>query len=309
MKFYELKILFNDLLDNVKQQKSPTIRYIILAYNNVLNKLSEAFSDNESVTERKLRSLELTENMENKLLRLSETKISEKDAERMQSLQKTNKLKHQLDSILGIGSKRADELIGMGLKNIKQLETKKWYSMLNTDTQMVLKYKPIRYIPHEDIEKIESQLTGFSKYSVIVGSYRRMKPYIRDIDILFMPTQKKSIDAYLRYFSDVFHNNVWIYARGDDKISMIIQPYKNRETRYKCDIFISNKDNYYANLLYSTGSRLHNIKMRSKARSLGLLLNQNGIFRDGKKINKSTDNEQKLFSILGMEYKKPELRI
>jgi DNA polymerase/3'-5' exonuclease PolX len=309
MKFYELKILFNRLLDDVKKQDSPTIRYIIVAYNNVLQKISESFSDNESVTEKKLKSLELTKNMETKLLKLSETKISKGEATKMQTLQKTNRLKQQLDSLLGIGNKRADELIGLGLKTIGQLESKKWYSMLNTDTQMVLRYKPLRYIPHEDIKQIESKLIGFSKNATLVGSYRRMKPYVRDIDILFMPTPNRSLNGYLDYFMKTFHNNVWIYARGDDKISMIIQPHRNNDTRYKCDIFITNRDNHYSNLLYTTGSRQHNIKMRAKAKSMGLLLNQNGIFRDGKKINTSTDNEQKLFGILQMEYKKPELRI
>jgi DNA polymerase/3'-5' exonuclease PolX len=310
MKFYELEYLFNKLLDDVKKSKIPTLRYIIIAYNNVLRKLSESFSDNEKVTEKKIKSLELTENMETKLIKLMSEIIPKSEIKQIDIARNKNKLKYQLDSLLGIGVKKAQELVELGLTDIKQLHSKKWYSMLNTDTQMVITHNPLRYIAHEDIKKIESKLVSFSKgNSVLVGSYRRKKPFSRDIDILFLPISGKTIEGYLTYLKKTFNDNLWIYANGEDKVSMIIQPYSdNSELKYKCDIFITNQDNFYSYLLYSTGSKENNIRMRARAKSMGLLLNQNGIFRGKKRINTSEDNEEKLFEILGMKYLIPEMR-
>jgi DNA polymerase (family 10) len=307
MKFSELKLLFSEEVEKVKEKKLSQGRYILIAYNNVLREIGDVYTDNEYVSEKRINELDITDHMKEKLINLSKKSVPKYLREK----EKTHKLKEDLDKLLGIGSKKANELITDGLTNIRQLKSKKWFDRLNTDTQIILEHNPLRQVHWEDIHKIEEKIVGFRKDVVIVGSYRRKKPIVRDIDILFISKEKNDIQDYLSYLKKKFYNKIWIYANGEFKISTIIQPYRNNpDLKYKADIFICTKDNYYSTLLYSTGSKDHNIKMRAIARRKGYLLNQDGIFdlKTKKKINKSEDGEKKLFEILGMNYVAPDKR-
>ena len=84
----------------------------------------------------------------------------------------------------------------------------------------------------------------------------------------------------------------------------------NPPTKYKLDIFRASGDTYYSNLLYSTGPKEFNIKTRSKAKQMGYLLNQNGLFKesDKKKINLPQDDEKKILSYIKLQYLSPENR-
>lgn len=307
MKFSELKLLFSEEIEKVKEKKLPQGRYILIAYNNVLREITNTYTDNEHVSDKRINELSITDHMKDKLINLSKKTIPKYLKEK----EKTHKLKQDLDKLLGIGTKKANELISEGLTSIRQLKLKKWFDKLNTDTQMIIEHNPLRQVHWEDMHKVEEKITGFRKDVVIVGSYRRHKPVLKDMDILFLKKNDKDIEDYLTYLKKKFSNKIWIYANGDFKISMIIQPYRNNpELKYKADIFITTKDNYYSTLLYSTGSKDHNIKMRAIAKRKGYLLNQDGIFdlKTKKKINKSEDDEKKLFEILGMTYVTPDKR-
>lgn len=309
MKFYELLVIFQTFIKDVKinNKENPSLNFITLAYNNVLTELNNTFKPNEIITDEKINKTNLTTKMKTKLIDLIKLKITKKMEIEIKSLHKHAMLKKDLDSLLGIGEKKANGLIEQGLTNIKQLHLKKWFSQLNTDTQMILVHNPLRYIPHDDIAKIEKRFTNFSKDIILVGSYRRNKPFSRDIDILFKQTKTNTITKFINYLEKKF-NNIWIYANGDDKVSFIFCPQSDTNIKYKADIFISDENAFYSNLLYSTGSKNHNIKMRAKARKMGYLLNQNGIFKNGKQINKPNDNEEQLFAILDMPYVKPNER-
>lgn len=307
MKFWELKILFEEELDKVKAEKKPQTRYIILAYRRVTNEIDRTYTDQENVTEDRIRDLEITNHMKNKLLDLSKKKITEKHRKKY----KQNKLRHDLEKILGVGPKKINELIADGLTDIKQLKSKKWLDKLNTDARLIVEHNPLRKIPHEDIKKIEKKITGFGKKTVIAGSFRRKRDFSRDIDILFLSTEKGDVSKYLKYLEKQFPGTI-IYAHGENKISMILQPdKKNPDLKYKADIFVANTDNYYTALLYTTGSGQFNAAQRARAKRLGYLLNQNGIYdlRTKRKVNRPEDDEKKLFEILNMKYVIPEKRI
>lgn len=304
MRLNELKALFTAELDKIKLNKQPTTRYIIIAYNRVLNTLDNAaLNENEVMNDKKIDALDLTPHMKDKLKKMLKQKPP---------AIKPAQLKKDLDKLLGIGEKKANELIELGLKNINQLHQKKWFNLLHKDTQLMLQHKPLRKIPHNDIKKIEKKLTGFTLHNshvVITGSYRRKKPFSKDIDVLLRAEKEEHLDDYINYLKKKFNNEVYLYSKGSDRISLIIKPFKNEEVKYKVDIFRASPETYYTNLLYSTGPKEFNIKMRLKAKRAGLLLNQNGFYKNGEKINKNTDDEVKLFSIVKMEYVAPENRI
>ena len=60
-------------------------------------------------------------------------------------------------------------------------------------------------------------------------------------------------------------------------------------------------------ILYSTGSQMHNIHMRSVAKKQGYKLNQIGLYKGDKLI--PTTSEEEIFKLLGMPYVVPEKRI
>lgn len=315
MKFYVLMYLFKDALTDMKKENEgkPFVKYIVTAYQNVLKNIADSYSDNELVTPSKINALNITKHMKEKLIKLSEKNVSESLLKKINDQKDVIKLRRELNEVLGIGDKKINELIDLGLKNTKQLLQKKWYEQLNTDTQLMVTHKPTRHISYDTLKKLEPKFTNFSKNIVMVGSYRRKKPIARDIDILFMPSKPADKDAYLEYLRKVFKNQIWIYLNGSDKVSLVVKPFTASDVKYKVDIFITTPDNYYSMLLYTTGDKAHNIKMRARAKKLGLLLNQNGIFKVvnkkiDQKINKRTDNEKKLFALLKMDYIEPENR-
>lgn len=166
---------------------------------------------------------------------------------------------------------------------------------LTTEAIVWLKYKPLTKIPHDIITDVSKTL----KFKHIVcGSYRRKSQYSSDIDILTLvslTTVKKHITSAI------------IYMEGDEKLSCIIPWLINNKKQYlKIDIMHCTKESYPAFLLYLTGSKYHNIRMRAKAKSMGYLLNQHGLYHGMKLID--VKNEEDIFDILGMLYKKPEER-
>ena len=83
---------------------------------------------------------------------------------------------------------------------------------------------------------------------------------------------------------------------------------------YKIDIFRVEPEDETAMLLYSTGSKEHNILMRQRAKSKGALLNQHGIFIKSKKNPDILEKvplktEKDYFDFLEMKYKEPEQRV
>jgi hypothetical protein len=57
------------------------------------------------------------------------------------------------------------------------------------------------------------------------------------------------MDDYVKYLKRKFNNRVYLYSKGPDRISLIIEC--DKEEKYKLDIFRSPPENYYSNLLYN----------------------------------------------------------
>lgn len=141
----------------------------------------------------------------------------------------------------------------------------------------------------------------------IAGSLRRRKEVIGDIDIL---VSAKLTDA--PKLMDVFtsHPDVErVVAKGDTKSSVLLKSAIN------CDLRVVKDDEYPFALAYFTGSKEHNIEMRSLAKKFGWSLNEYGFSHLGaeekrgkaKRIVKCRDEED-IFEALELSYIPPELR-
>lgn len=270
---------------------TKTRRFSIIAYNKVIKKILNSHSPNERVSKKDIDKLHLTKYMTEKITNYFSKKVPTA-AER-------SILKSLLTNITGIGSKKADELISKGLKKVRQLNEKKYLDLLNTDSKIAIKYKPLKKIPHSTIKKIAPILVKFPG-AFIVGGFRRKKSFSKDIDIMIVSKNKNVLEAYIEHLKE--HFNVVVYLKGDDKISLLIK----KRVCLKLDVFKTLPESKYAMLLYSTGSKFFNIKMRAIAKKQGFLLNQNGLYKNGKKI--IIRSEKGFFTKLGMPYVEPEKR-
>lgn len=130
-----------------------------------------------------------------------------------------------------------------------------------------------------------------------VGSLRRMKETIGDIDIVVATAEPEKI---IEYFSQAdFVKN--ILAKGDTKISI------THRKEVRVDLEILPEKTYGSLLQHFTGSKEHNVALRTWASAKGFKISEYGIVDKNKKNHLFTD-EKSLYGFLGMEYIEPELR-
>lgn len=301
----ELKLLLEDEAHKAIALAPAKIkRFVGQAYKKV-QMILNTLPPNKPATAVCINELEITQHMKDKLLDLIQKYKTNLPA-LIKERKHTRTLLTELTSVLGIGEKKAHELIEKGLKSVSQLLTPEWQNKISIETRLILKHKPVRVIPYEIIAKDLQPRLEFDG-AILVGSFRRKKASSRDLDILLKGTDKKALDKYINQLKTRF-TNVWIYANGVDRVSAIVDL---RGKKYKVDVFRTAPDTYYSQLLYSTGSKEFNVRMRGKAKRMGMLLNQKGLFslKSGKKLNKINDDERKLFELVGMRYLTPQERI
>jgi len=138
-------------------------------------------------------------------------------------------------------------------------------------------------------------LPEISRLSV-AGSLRRKKETVRDIDILVISQKpQKIMDVFSR-----LPNVGTVLAKGETKSSV------RTKDDVQVDCRVEEEKSFGAALLYFTGSKNFNIKLRQLANKLGLKINEYGVFRKDKFVCGRTEEE--IFKILNMPYIEPELR-
>jgi DNA polymerase/3'-5' exonuclease PolX len=281
--------------------KNPASRFIFRAYTDVIIKVQHSFNVTEKLTPAKIEKLRLTDGMEERLIKMLKQKIPKKSS-------KKTSLEYELTKYMGLGKVKARELVDAGLKSIEDLHQKKWFSTLPLETRTTLMHEPLRKIPHENIVKLESKLTGTSGYkTVLVGSYRRKTNYSKDIDVMVVSSKKDAISKYVNYLQKKM-TKVVVYSLGEDKMSLIFKSPETKGKFYKVDAFLTSKKHEPGMLLYSTGSKMFNIRMRAKAKAKDYLLNQNGLHNRKTKRLLSVKTEKDFFKKLDMNYVVPEKR-
>jgi len=131
------------------------------------------------------------------------------------------------------------------------------------------------------------------------GSLRRMKETVGDIDIL--ATGKDG--ALIIDFFTKYPKTDRIIASGKTRGSIVVRT--GRDLR-QVDLRIVQSDSYGAALQYFTGSKAHNIRLRSIAKEKGLKISEYGVFRSNEKI--AGKSEEEVYKAVGLPYIPPELR-
>jgi DNA polymerase (family 10) len=142
----------------------------------------------------------------------------------------------------------------------------------------------------------------------IAGSYRRKKEIVRDLDFIVATAAPAEITAIF-----VRHPLVEsVIAQGPTKSSVRLR------SGIQCDLRVVSGTEYPFALNYFTGSKEHNIVMRSRALQRGWTLNEYriapappGAAAKSKKVTAKTPEvreETELYRALGLDYIPPELR-
>ena len=306
MRVFELLYLFNKHLKTSIIKYPTVVKYIAPAYAKVSKKILCVYNNNKVLKNTDVDKLDITDHMKNKLKFLLKQKINVNEIKKITH----QKLINDLIDFAGIGKSKADSLIKSGLTKISDLNKKKYKDQLSDATKLLMKYKPLQKIPHSHIKKIEKFLTGFPD-SQLVGSFRRKKPYSRDIDVMIVSDNKQALNLYLKYLKTKF-KNIHVYSKGSDKVSLIVSINSTGCLYYKIDVFRTSVRNKYSMLLYSTGSKEFNIRMRGIASRMGYLLNQNGLYKVKNNIPSKNSikvkSERDFFNILKMNYVEPKTR-
>ena len=233
----------------------------------------------------------------------------------------------ELEEVFGIGRKKAYELFKEhNIKTIEELKDKVKNKEIDLPENII---KGLYYvdkiklnIPRETIKKlndilllnllkIDDKLEG-----IVCGSYRREKKTSNDIDFIIthpeLKTQNDISNSNLKYLE------LFVKKLKENKIIETSLTSDSVKTKYmgicnfdnimiRIDIRYIPFESYHYAMLYFTGSKDFNTKMRNVAISMNYKLNEYGLY-DENKIKIDANSEKDIFDILGMEYLPPNKR-
>lgn len=211
-------------------------------------------------------------------------------------LSKTFKIKTVKDLEIIARSGKIENLSGFGkksqagiLEGIKYIET--------MDTRMLLSVADS--LANKLVDYL-LEVPGVLRVDPL-GSLRRRVPTIGDIDLAVSTNDPESvISSFLKY-----HEISRVLSEGTAKASVIFK------SGIQVDLRVQNPATYGAQLQYFTGSKDHNIKLRSLALRKGYSLSEYGIkLTKGKGKGRLIEcqTEEEFYNALGMDWIPPELR-
>jgi DNA polymerase (family 10) len=137
------------------------------------------------------------------------------------------------------------------------------------------------------------------------GSLRRGKETVGDLDLLVTLadgyTAQKHVDVlseHILKFPDIDQT----LAHGENKVSFTL------ENGLQVDVRLLKKENFGAALLYFTGSREHNVRLRGRANEMGYTLNEYQLATLKGEKHVAGRTEEEIYAKLKLDYIPPELR-
>jgi DNA polymerase (family 10) len=187
------------------------------------------------------------------------------------------------------------KLKGFGPKSEEKLAQ----ALARLEAEGTLGRSPISVaLPHA--ERLVAELLGLPcvKRAAYCGSLRRFSETVGDIDIVVVSNEPERVMQGVVELPQVER----VIARGERKTSIITQ------RGIQVDVRVVAEHQFGAALLYFTGSKAHNVKLRMRALSRGLTLNEYALSElDGGKVIASA-TEEEIYRALGLPFIPPVLR-
>ena len=192
---------------------------------------------------------------------------------------------HQIETVKGIGAKKVRAM----LESLQLQETGQERMLLNEADQLadeVICW--MRAVPGDWLASM-------------AGSLRRREETIGDLDLLIACEQKERNTLIKRFVSADFAAKILV--KGHTRCSIV-----HAASHRQVDLRLVDKSQWASALHYFTGSKQHNIHLRTMARDAGFKVSEYGIkaIKSGSYI--ALDSESALYSRLKMSYIPPELR-
>lgn len=130
----------------------------------------------------------------------------------------------------------------------------------------------------------------------VCGSIRRKKEVVKDIDILAGSADVEKVSSYFVAMPEV--NEVLL--TGDTKTSCRLR------SGIEVDLRVVGVEAFPYALMYFTGSKEHNVRLRGIAKRQGLKLNEYGLFKDEMPVR--CRSEEEIYRALELACIPPELR-
>ena len=168
---------------------------------------------------------------------------------------------------------------------------------------MGTKRKPLTGDDRPDIPLAEAKslgddilltITSMVEKAEVVGSIRRGRPIVHDVDIILIPKPfmwPGAILARLKAKFEAMGTDFYVYKQGPLQAQIVVNGIN-------VDFWVSSPDKWGLHRILKTGSAQHNIKLASLAK------------RQGKKLTElpNMETEEAIFEELGLEYIEPRDR-
>ena len=130
----------------------------------------------------------------------------------------------------------------------------------------------------------------------LAGSVRRFCELVSDVDIVASAEDAGPVLEVLARAPGV----AAVLAQGESKCSVRL------EDGLQVDLRVLPDEDFATALHHFTGSKAHHVRLRGRARDLGMTISEWGVFRGEEKL--AVPDEATLYRLLGMAYVPPELR-
>lgn len=146
-----------------------------------------------------------------------------------------------------------------------------------------------------DLQRFLAAIPGVAQVEV-AGSYRRGRETVGDLDLVVAAPASVAVDRALRSYDEVAS----VLASGRTRSSVVLR------SGLQVDVRVVPPASFGAALYYFTGSKSHNIHLRTIANAHGLKVNEYGVYRGRSRI--AGETEESIFAAVGLPYIAPELR-
>src|SRR2546427_191434 len=190
--------------------------------------------------------------------------------------------KHLLRRVKGFGEKTEENIL-RAIELVKEGEARTFL----VDAARIVDGITERMKAGKTVERIEA-----------AGSFRRMRETVGDVDILEVAKDRAAAGAAFERLPGV----VEVLASGETKVVVRLEyhDYEGSRRTIQVDLRILDPDSWGAGVQYFTGSKDHNIRLRTMAERRGLKMNEYGVFRDDQRI--AGETEESMYSSLELAW-------
>ena len=189
----------------------------------------------------------------------------------------------QIASLPGFGAKSQENIL-KGLDFLQQHQDHYLYSVAEDEATPVA--EALRALP---------QVVRLS----IAGSLRRHKEIVKDVDMVASVARLEDRTAVMDALVGL-PQVISVTGKGETKSSVILRP------GIALDLRVVTDDAFPSTLHHFSGSREHNIALRGRAQTMGIKINEYGLFRGDERI--PVGDEHDFYRALGLHYVEPEMR-